>query len=504
MVEGSDKTLDPRTTLLKPVDPQARIDVTVRLRPDHAIPEGYTGETRDRFEQQHGTRPGDVAKVTAFARDYGLEVRGISNIQRTIGLSGTAAQMHAAFGVDLAEYRTPEETFRGRVGTITVPENIAGAVGGVFGLDDRSTSKSHMVPAATANPAHGFTPLEVAKAYHFPPGDGSGEHVAVISLGGRYDDVAQQAYCKRLGVPHVPFHVVNVDGGADNARDAGPTGENTLDAQIIGTVVPNADKTMYIAPNTDRGFLDAISTAMHDKHHNSAISISWGGPEERFTPQAMRAFNELFKEARAMGVNVFCAAGDNGSSDGVGDGNDHVDFPSSSPSVIANGGTKLMTGADGTIAKETVWNELRYHEGATGGGISAHNPKPSVQSGLNISGRGVPDIAGDADPTTGFEILVPTAAHGKSALTLIGGTSAVAPLYAALAARLEQNLAHPLGDLQRAIYGAPQKDFNDITAGNNGSFKAAPGWDAVTGRGSIDGEALLAYLRANTPVAKFA
>ncbi|GAC1414334.1 MAG: S53 family peptidase [Candidatus Velthaea sp.] len=497
VLAGSEKPLDPRTTLLQAVDPHERIDVTVRLRPDQAIPDAYAGEARDRFEQQHGARQDDIAKVTAFAHDYGLEVGGISRAQRTIGLSGTAGQMHAAFGVDLAQYRTPEETYRGRVGVITLPAAVADAVGGVFGLDDRSTSKSHLVPAAAANSARGFTPLDVAQAYRFPAGDGSGEHVAVISLGGHYDDAAQAAYCKRLGVPHVPFHVVNIDGGADNPADAGPTGENTLDAQIIGSVVPNADKTMYIAPNTDRGFLDAISTALHDDHHNTAMSISWGGPEERFTPQALRAFNELFKEARAMGVNVFCAAGDNGSADGVNDGNDHVDFPASSPGVIANGGTKLVTGAGGDIAKETVWNELRWGEGATGGGISALNPKPPIQRAIDISGRGVPDIAGDADPTTGFQILVPAGPHGKSALQLIGGTSAVAPLYAALAARLEQNLGRPLGDLQRAIYSAPPSDFNDITSGNNGSFKAAPGWDAVTGRGSVDGAALLAYLRAH-------
>jgi kumamolisin len=250
---------------------------------------------------------------------------------------------------------------------------------------------------------------------------------------------------------------------------------------------------MYIAPNTDRGFLDAISTALHDEHRNDAISISWGGPEERFTPQAVRAFNELFKEAHAMGVSVFSAAGDNGATDGIPDGALHVDFPSSSPSVIANGGTKLVTAADGSIGKETVWNELRHKQGATGGGVSEINPKPPGQAKLPIAGRGVPDIAGDADPTTGFRMLVPLDGN-KAGLELVGGTSAVAPMYAALATRIEQNLGHPAGDLQKAIYAAPADAFHDVTVGNNGGYKALPGWDAATGRGSVDGAKLLTYL----------
>jgi len=493
VITGSEKPADPRATLVASVDPNERIAVTVRLRPDQPIPDGYAGQSRAEFEQSHGARPADIAGVAAFAHDYGLDVGRISPVERTLALSGTAAQMHAAFGVDLAQYRTADETYRGRVGGISVPQSLADAITSVTGLDDGTISTSQRVTAQATSAAQGYTPLDVARAYNFPAGDGSGEHVGVISLGGRYDDRVQAAYQKTLGVPHVPFNVVKVDGGADQPADAGPTGENMLDAEMIGTLVPNADKTMYIAPNTDRGFLDAISTALHDEHHNNALSISWGGPEVRFTPQAVRAFNELFKEARAMGVSVFSAAGDNGATDGVGDGRLHVDFPSSSPSVIGNGGTKLTTAADGSIAKETVWNELRHKQGATGGGISEINPKPPVQAQLPIAGRGVPDIAGDADPTTGYRMLVPLG-DGKAGLELVGGTSAVAPLYAALAARLEQNLGHPIGDLQKAIYAAPADAFHDVTTGNNGGYKAQPGWDAATGRGSVDGTALLAYL----------
>jgi len=493
VITGSEKPADPRATLVDAVDPNERIAVTVRLRPDQPIPDGYAGQSRAEFETAHSARPADVAGVDAFAHDYGLDVERTSPAERTMTLAGTAAQMRAAFGVELGRYRTAAETHLGNAGAVSVPQSLGPAITSVTGFDDGTASTSHRVTAQATAASPGYTPLDVARAYDFPAGDGTGEHVGVISLGGRYDDRVQAAYQKALGVAHVPFTVVNVDGGAEGPTDAGPTGENMLDAEMIGALVPAADKTMYIAPNTDRGFLDAISTALHDTHHNDALSISWGGPEERFTPQAVRAFNELFKEARAMGVSVFSAAGDNGATDGIPDGGLHVDFPSSSPSVVANGGTKLITAADGSIAKETVWNELRHKQGATGGGISEINPKPPAQAKLPISGRGVPDIAGNADPTTGFRMLVPLG-DGKAGLELVGGTSAVAPLYASLAARLEQNLGHPIGDLQKAIYAAPADAFHDVTVGNNGGYKAQPGWDAATGRGSVDGGALLAYL----------
>jgi kumamolisin len=494
IIPGSEKFADPRATIVHAVDPNERIAVTVRLRPAQAIPDHYAGQTAAAFERLHGALPGDIAGVDSFAHDYGLTVGRVDAAERTMTLSGTAAQMHAAFDVDLAQFRTPEETYRGRVGAISIPQTLAEAITSVTGLDDGTISTPHRVTAEATATQPGYTPLDVARAYDFPAGDGTGEHIGVISLGGRYDDRVQAAYQKALGIAHVPFNVVKVDGGAERPADAGPTGENMLDAEMIGTLVPHADKTLYIAPNTDRGFLDAISTALHDEHQNNALSISWGGPELRFTPQAVRAFNELFKEARAMGVSVFSAAGDNGATDGIPDGQLHVDFPSSSPGAIGTGGTKLSINAGGAIGKETVWNELRHKQGATGGGISAVNAKPPAQSHLPITGRGVPDIAGDADPTTGFRMLVPLA-DGKAGLELVGGTSAVAPLYAALAMRIQQNLGHPIGDLQQAIYAAPASAFHDVTAGNNDGYTAQPGWDAATGRGSVNGAALLAYLK---------
>jgi kumamolisin len=195
---------------------------------------------------------------------------------------------------------------------------------------------------------------------------------------------------------------------------------------------------------------------------------------------------------------VCVAAGDNGSSDGQPAGN-HVDFPASSPHVLGCGGTRLLADlASGTVTTETVWND-GPSGGATGGGVSDVFAVPSWQLAAGVpapggrAGRGVPDVAGDADPQTGYQVLV------RGQRQVVGGTSAVAPLWAALIARLAQAAGRRFGLIQPALYagvapGAGGAGFRDITAGNNGSYTAGPGWDACTGLGSPDGTALLGRL----------
>jgi kumamolisin len=284
---------------------------------------------------------------------------------------------------------------------------------------------------------------------------------------------------------------VSVGNGSNSPTGSpdGPDGEVMLDIEVAGAIAPGTKIVAYFAENTDAGFLNAITTAVHDSTNNpSVISISWGGPESSWTQQAMTSMDEAFQAAVAMGVTVCVAAGDDGSTDGVSDGLNHVDFPSSSPNVLACGGTKLV-GSNGTISSETVWNELASNEGATGGGISDVFPLPSWQASAGVPasanpnhhvGRGVPDVAGDADPTTGYVTLV----DGQSGV--IGGTSAVAPLWAGLMALINQRLGKPVGFINALLYQNQGKtaDFNDITSGNNGAYSAGPGWDACTGLGS--------------------
>jgi kumamolisin len=262
-----------------------------------------------------------------------------------------------------------------------------------------------------------------------------------------------------------------------------------LDIEVAGAVAPGVNIAVYFAPNTARGFQDALSTAIHDQLNKpSAVSISWGGPETTWTTQSMDNFNQVAQEAGLLGITVTVAAGDSGSSDGVNDGKNHVDFPASCPYVLGCGGTRLVS-AKGVITGEMVWND-GARAGATGGGFSTVFARPARQaSDVAQPKRGIPDVTGNADPETGYNILV----DGQQ--MVVGGTSAVAPLWAALVLLLSQKLNRPLGFISSSLYTQDSSDFRDITVGNNGAYSAVSGWDPCTGLGSPLGSQLLQALQ---------
>jgi kumamolisin len=198
----------------------------------------------------------------------------------------------------------------------------------------------------------------------------------------------------------------------------------------------------------------------------------------------MKSFDSAAQDAAALGISICVASGDSGSSDGVTDKANHVDFPASSQHVLACGGTSMRS-AKGAITSEVVWNDGKS---GSGGGYSVQFPLPPWQVSAGIKppaklGRGVPDVAGNADPETGYNVVI----DGKA--LVIGGTSAVAPLWSGLIALLNQKFGKPLGFLQPILYGLPSGAgaFHDIVTGSNGAFSAGPGWDACTGLGSPSG-----------------
>jgi kumamolisin len=214
--------------------------------------------------------------------------------------------------------------------------------------------------------------------------------------------------------------------------------------------------------------------------------------------------NSALQDAAALGVTVTVACGDNGSTDGQADGELHTDFPAASPYALACGGTTLA-GSGTTISSESVWNEIANNEGATGGGVSKVFPLPSYQGSAGVpaqpqtgfAGRGTPDVAGNADPSTGYQIRV----DGQD--EIVGGTSAVSPLWAALTALLNEKLGSPVGFLNPKLYPLNETGFHDITNGSNddsglGYYSAGAGWDPCTGLGSPDGAALLNALTASS------
>ncbi|MGI4740541.1 MAG: S53 family peptidase [Janthinobacterium lividum] len=522
-VPGSERKPLPHAEQLHTPLPNERLEVTVRLRPKaplptppatnalaDVLPQQRTYLSHEELDQHYGADPQDIKQVTEFARAHGLVVVHASVAQRSVLLAGSIAEFEAAFGTRLHQYSYPEGTYRGRTGAVTVPAPLGDIVQGVFGLDDRPQAEAHFRVRPTPAPgaivaraaAQSFTPPQLAQLYQFPTGlDGTGQTIAIIELGGGFKPQDLKTYFTGLKLPVPTVKVVSVNGARNQPTNANSAdGEVLLDIEVAAAVAPKAHLVVYFAPNTSQGFLNAITTAVHDTVNKpSVISISWGGPESTWTAQSMDQFDQAFQAAALLGITVCCAAGDNGSADGVADGLPHADFPASSPYALACGGTKL-TASGTTISSEVVWNE--GPDSATGGGLSAHFAVPSYQHTLKFptppagakAGRGLPDVAGDADPNTGYQVRV----DGQN--MVIGGTSAVAPLWAGLLALLNQKLPKPVGFLNPLLYGslAGKNVCRDITSGTNGAYAAAPGWDACTGWGSPQGANLLAALQVDS------
>jgi kumamolisin len=353
--------------------------VTVRVRPkttlqslavgavqDDAPPAQRKYLGREEYARDHGADPQDMAKVRDFAQAHHLSVVESDAARRSIVLSGDAKSMSDAFGVTLHDMEHEGGTYRGRTGAITVPIELADVVQGVFGLDDRPQADPHFQPqqpvgvfTARARSVS-FTPPALAKLYEFPTGiDGTGQCIG-IEVGGGYRPADISTYFAGLGLQLPAVKAVLVDGAHNHPTTAsGADGEVMLDIEVAAAVAPKAKIAVYFAPSTSQGFLDAITTAIHDTVNKpSVISISWGSAESNWTGQAMTQFDQAFQAAAAMGVTVCCAAGDSGSGDGVGDGTVHVDFPASSPFALGCGGTRIAASA-GKIASEVVWNERR-------------------------------------------------------------------------------------------------------------------------------------------------
>ncbi|MGB7437671.1 MAG: S53 family peptidase [Candidatus Acidiferrum sp.] len=516
-LKGSARTAIPGAQDTGPADPHQQIEISILLRrgsksrkvpsPEQigALPLSKRKYlSRQEFARLHGASAADIKKVHAFAKQYKLSVVGENPATRIVKLSGTVQAFNDAFGAQLRHGQQNSRTYRYRTGMLTIPANLQSIVEGVFGLDNRPQVKPHFrlrkkKPKAPQQSAPGsYSPVEVSEAYSFPTNaNGAGQCIALIELGGGYNTSDLDSFFSNLGISPPSVTAVSVDGATNSPSGdpSGADGEVELDIEVAGALAPGAKLAAYFAPNTDQGFIDAVTTAVHDSNLNpSIISISWGGPESSWTAQARDALNSACEDASNMGVTVLVACGDDGADDGTS--SPTVDFPASSPYVIACGGTSLTLSGT-TIKSEKVWNDLSENEGATGGGVSQLFTLPAFQQSAKVPkapngfvGRGVPDVAGDADPETGYNVVV----DGQQ--TVIGGTSAVAPLWAGLLARINQALGVNVGYVNPLLYAAKAEGtFHDITSGNNGDYSAGPGWDACTGLGSPNGTALLNALQ---------
>jgi kumamolisin len=526
-IPGSERAPLPGAYIVGLANPSRYKVVTVSLRPRSVeqrlfsieelgaqLPHERRHLPREEFALTHGADLADVQRVVGFARRHGLRYLGHNLAARTVGLGGRIANFRGAFRVPLSIYRYAGGFYTGRVGPVYVPPALEGVVQAVLGLDDRPVAKPHfrrkrqLGGAWSHAQSMSYTPLQVAQAYNFPSDvNGAGQCIGIIELGGGYSVQDLTVYFRGLGIPMPQVVSVPVSGGRNRPTGDpnGPDGEVMLDIEVAGAIAPAAKIVVYFAPNTNQGFFQAINRAVHDSvNRPSVISISWGGPELSWSKAALNAFNQAFLAAGLMGITVCVAAGDGGSSDGVPGRLAHADFPASSPYALACGGTHLVA-SGGSISAESVWND-GPQGGAGGGGISDFFPLPNWQTNSNVPpsvnpgarvGRGLPDLAGNADENTGYQVRV----DGLN--TVIGGTSAVAPLSAGLVALLNEKLGNPVGYLNPLLYAKLGKSagFHDIVQGNNdmtglvGGYKAGPGWDPSSGFGSPDGSELLSGLQ---------
>jgi kumamolisin len=480
-LSGSNRN-PPNGRELGPADGTEQIAVSVYLKAPPAEPGADRKSCRD--ARSEALKP-ILQSLSDFAKAHHLTVKEQDPARRLVKLAGSAGDLAAAFGTELKRVEQHGRTFRARSGSLSLPAELADKIEAVLGLDNRPMATPKLVFPRNAAAA-GFYPNAIAGMYGFPktPGLGKGQCIALIELGGGYSEADTNTAFRVMGLQPPQVAAIGVSGGFnDPGEDQGADGEVALDIQVAGAAAPGAKIAVYFAPNSDQGFVDAITKAIHDSENApSVLSISWGAPESEWTEQAITAMNAAFADAAGLGVSVFAASGDRLAGDGIDDGKPHVDFPASSPHVVGCGGTRLSAGT-GVIADEIVWNADGV---GTGGGVSTLFEAPGYQSKTKLpaKGRGVPDVAAEADPNTGYRIVV------NGAVETIGGTSAAAPLWAGLFALLNEMRSTPIGAPHAQLYANPAA-FRDITEGDNiengYGYAAGPGWDACTGLGSPNG-----------------
>lgn len=339
-----------------------------------------------------------------------------------------------------------------------------------------------------------FVPSQIASAYHFSWAYehgiyGNGTTIAIVDAYGDpsllYDI---NAFDEQMGLPPIKLQI---DGSTGNSNNTSWAVETALDVEWAHAMAPGAKILLYLSPNSSSGLEAALSQIVSERLAN-VISLSWGTPESDIVKSgSMPTFESIYQKAAEENITVVAASGDQGAYDGTS--SLQVNFPASSPYVTAVGGTSLYLSSNGY--QQQAWGgTLSGTTFGSGGGYSSYFPEPywQEQMGLkNLTGRGVPDVALDANPETGAEIVV-------SGLTYnVGGTSLATPMFAAVAALMDQYTGTYLGNVNPLLYHIAsnntlyQRAFIPIISGNNGYYKAHYGWNPVTGLGSPNVSELL-------------
>lgn len=354
-----------------------------------------------------------------------------------------------------------------------------------------------------------FNAKEIGMIYNIIGNPPKRSNIAIIELGGGYKASDLKKYWEKLGLPIIPNVVsLSVDGAYNNpGNDLDSDLEVALNIEIVGGICPNSNIYVYFAPNSFTGFYNALHNAIFNVSYPvNVISISWGAPEILWPTSSINAFNDLLSQAAQRNITICVASGNSGSSDGLPGIN--VDFPASSPWVLSCGGTTLICPTkkyNDETTKETTWG-VSSNGSAGGGGFSVifdalSYQTPAINEYETINGssqiistykRGVPDVCGNADPTTGWVIFVNNQDY------VIGGTSAVAPMWAAFLASI--TYAKFMNPQLYYLYAANKTIVHDIIKGTNGEYNAKQYWDPTSGVGSPNGSVLATALATGVNV----
>ncbi|HEY2335485.1 MAG TPA: S53 family peptidase [Solirubrobacterales bacterium] len=533
-LKGSSRPRKHEAERVRDVDPESRVEVTVTLRGPElpALDVASQAISRSDYEERYGASSADVEKVKATLQKFGLEVEEVSRAARSMRVSGTAAEMEKAFHPGLGVYRSPDHgEFQGREDNLQIPADLEGLVTGVFGFDQRRVArragKTGFAPIATEAIAGAGAPLgpsDLEERYKFPTGDGSGQQIGIAEFGGACFPDDLREFCQRHGIPKAKLQIVDVGMKpptpaevklmSEEEREAvlGASGEVMMDIEIIAGLCPGAEIFVYFAPFDEKGWIDLLNRVIQgDPATPVTLSVSWGLAEDtpEWSKAATREIDLRLQAAAQIGVTVCVSAGDDGTGDQLEDGRSHVNFPSSSPNVLSVGGT-MIDGNDEVVWWQSPGRRTGQGGGSTGGGVSVIFNRPSWQdvkvASLNpgaIDGRVLPDITA-LSGSPYYDLVF------QGQLAPNGGTSASAPLWAALLARIAAAGKPSAGPafLAPLLYqnGSNGKPLGanacvDITKGDNASqpqpgvgYKATPGFDAVSGWGAPDGEKLLESL----------
>lgn len=527
-LQGSERRPSPSAKALGIANPNESFAVTIVLRrrldgaplPDHDFflntpPSQRRRMSSSKFAVLYGASNEDIDKVIKFITAHHLTVVDTHAARRTVIVSGTVQQMESFFATRLGRFehqivrgatdQPTLETYRGLDGFIHIPEDLEGIIVGVFGLDNRTVTKRNRSDDDDPPNTTPLTVPQVTTLYDFPDQSASGQRIAIFSRSGyKKEDI--YTYFTDLGLDVPTVQDVDIDGATNTPGDSP---ETTMDICISASAAPGASVVVYFTPGGEKGWVDLIGAVNHPKSNDlvcSVLSSSYyrydGDDSAHSNADFMNAVSSAFLDAALQGVTVCVASGDRGSYSKItDDGKAHVQYPASDPWVLTVGGTTI-----GNIKRssfdEYVWN---HGKGATGGGVSAHFPLPSYQYSAAVpvsvndkksTGRGVPDVAANASRHSGYNIPF------DGDYLVVGGTSAAAPLWAGLIARINAAMGENIGFVNPALYTLGSDVFKDID-GSKGptnnkvkaetapGYSANPGWDACTGWGSPKGSALL-------------